>query len=147
MGTPLSQCAALACARRAEPGWVEANVSRSRCATRRSGSLSIRRASFTRAAQLRLRALTFGLVFDRFADLAGSALGFSDFASGFASALPSVLASVLVSTLVSAFVSALVSSLSAPARLRLFSLSDLKSVSYQPDPLSRNTGADISFFK
>ena len=31
-------------------------------------------------------------------------------------------------------------------RLRLFSLSDLKSVSYQPAPLSRNTGAEISRF-
>ena len=37
------------------------------------------------------------------------------------------------------------SSFSAPARLRLFSLSPLKSVSYQPLPLRRNTGADISF--
>ncbi len=32
------------------------------------------------------------------------------------------------------------------ARLRLFSLSPLKSVSYQPPPLRRNTGADTSFF-
>lgn len=32
----------------------------------------------------------------------------------------------------------------SPTRLRLFSLSDLKSVSYQPEPLSRNTGAEIS---
>ena len=31
-------------------------------------------------------------------------------------------------------------------RLRLSSLSDLKSVSYQPPPLRRNTGADTSFF-
>ncbi len=31
--------------------------------------------------------------------------------------------------------------------LRLFSLSDLKSVSYQPLPFRRNTGADTSFFK
>ena len=30
------------------------------------------------------------------------------------------------------------------ARLRLFSWSDLKSVSYQPPPFKRNTGADIS---
>src|SRR6185437_14086749 len=37
------------------------------------------------------------------------------------------------------------SSLSAPTRFRLFSLSDLKSVSYQPPPLRRNTGADTSF--
>ena len=36
-------------------------------------------------------------------------------------------------------------SFSAPARLRLRSWSDLKSVSYQPEPLSRNTGAEISF--
>jgi hypothetical protein len=34
----------------------------------------------------------------------------------------------------------------SPARLRLFSLSDLKSVSYQPPPLRRNTGAEISRF-
>jgi hypothetical protein len=32
------------------------------------------------------------------------------------------------------------------ARLRLFSLSDLKSVSYQPAPFNRNTGAETSFF-
>src|SRR5690606_30044240 len=32
------------------------------------------------------------------------------------------------------------------ARLRFFSLSDLKSVSYQPPPFSRNDGADISRF-
>src|SRR5207253_2512131 len=38
------------------------------------------------------------------------------------------------------------SSLSAPARLRLFSLSPLKSVSYQPPPLRRKFGAEISFF-
>ncbi len=36
--------------------------------------------------------------------------------------------------------------LGSPARLRLDSLSDLKSVSYQPPPLRRNTGAEISFF-
>ena len=46
-----------------------------------------------------------------------------------------------------AFVSVLASSLSAPARLRLFSLSRLKSVSYQPEPFSRNTGADMSFLQ
>src|SRR6185436_12229632 len=34
---------------------------------------------------------------------------------------------------------------SAPARLRLPSWSDLKSVSYQPPPFRRNTGADTSF--
>ena len=37
-------------------------------------------------------------------------------------------------------------SLASPARLRLPSLSVLKSVSYQPPPLRRNTGAEISFF-
>ena len=62
------------------------------------------------------------------AGLAASAFGASVFA-----------ASVLVS--------ALLSSLSAPCRLRLFSLSDLKSVSYQPDPLRRNSGADMSLRK
>src|SRR5690554_6123605 len=35
---------------------------------------------------------------------------------------------------------------SAPARLRFFSLSDLKSVSYHPPPLRRNEGADMSRF-
>src|SRR5882724_1267374 len=35
---------------------------------------------------------------------------------------------------------------SGPARLRLDSLSDLKSVSYQPPPFSLKTGADRSFF-
>lgn len=35
---------------------------------------------------------------------------------------------------------------SAPARLRLFSLSPLKSVSYQPPPLRRKLGAETSFF-
>jgi hypothetical protein len=38
------------------------------------------------------------------------------------------------------------SSRSAPARLRLFSLSDLKSVSYHPPPFKRKTGAETSFF-
>ena len=36
-------------------------------------------------------------------------------------------------------------SASAPARLRLRSWSDLKSVSYQPLPFKRNTGAEMSF--
>ena len=39
------------------------------------------------------------------------------------------------------------SSLSEPARLRLFSLSPLKSVSYQPPPLRRKFGAETSFFR
>jgi hypothetical protein len=39
------------------------------------------------------------------------------------------------------------SSLSAPARLRLFSLSPLKSVSYQPPPFRRKFGAETSFFR
>src|ERR1700733_12101421 len=38
------------------------------------------------------------------------------------------------------------SSFSFSARLRLPSLSDLKSVSYQPAPFRRNTGAETSFF-
>jgi hypothetical protein len=38
------------------------------------------------------------------------------------------------------------SSLSGPARFRLFSLSDLKSVSYHPPPFKRKFGAEISFF-
>src|SRR6185503_10888600 len=68
---------------------------------------------------------------------AGSAFG--------ASALTSLLASAFASGLASGFTSGLASA-SAAARLRLFSLSDLKSVSYQPEPFSRNTGADMSFF-
>src|SRR6185436_20322452 len=76
--------------------------------------------------------------------LTGFAAGLS--AAGLAASAfgASVLASVFAA---SVLVSALLSSLSAPCRLRLFSLSDLKSVSYQPEPFSRNTGADISFFR
>src|SRR5688500_14778519 len=66
-----------------------------------------------------------------------SALAASVFVSAFVSGFAA-------STLVSALASDLASSLSAPARLRLFSLSPLKSVSYQPEPFSRNTGADMS---
>src|SRR4029077_7615033 len=58
----------------------------------------------------------------------------ASFASGFASFASAGFASLFGS------------SLSAPTRLRLFSLSPLKSVSYQPAPLRRNTGADSSFF-
>ena len=50
------------------------------------------------------------------------------------------------SLLPSALASGFASSFSAPARLRLLSLSVLKSVSYQPPPFRRNTGADTSFF-
>src|SRR6185369_6138419 len=59
-------------------------------------------------------------------------------ASGFAPAFssPAVLASV-----------ALDSAGSALARFRCPSLSDLKSVSYQPEPLRRKTGADIRRLK
>src|SRR3954470_10832887 len=64
-------------------------------------------------------------------------------AAGLASALPSVLASAAL--VESAAVSVLDSSFSAPARLRLLSLSLLKSVSYQPLPLRRKTGAEMSF--
>ena len=56
----------------------------------------------------------------------------------------SVLASAFAG---SAMASDLPSSLSAPCRLRLFSLSDLKSVSYQPEPLRRKSGADMSLRK
>src|SRR5688572_3121306 len=94
-------------------------------------------------------ALAFGRAVPRFIRLAAGLSVTGLAASGLA---PSGLAasgfavSVLgVSGLaVSALVSVLASSLSAPCRLRLFSLSDLKSVSYQPEPLRRNTGADIS---
>src|SRR5688572_28227464 len=89
-------------------------------------------------------ALAFGRAVPRFIRLAAglsvTGLAASDLAaSGFAASVLAV--SVLA---VSTLVSALASSLSAPCRLRLFSLSDLKSVSYQPEPLRRNTGADIS---
>src|SRR3982751_2433712 len=82
------------------------------------------------AAGLSVAALLSGLAVS---DLATSGLVVSALVSAWASVLGSVLASTFAS------------SLSAPARLRLFSLSDLKSVSYQPEPLRRNTGADISF--
>src|SRR3984957_17859710 len=69
-------------------------------------------------------------------------------------ALPSAALSAVFST---GFASAFTSFDSAPsfffsgsgsfsARLRFCSLSDLKSVSYQPAPFRRNTGADTSFF-
>src|SRR5688572_16140258 len=89
--------------------------------------LDFERGAFLRADVLAFPAVGLGASF-----LAASALA----ASG--------LASVLVSALVSVFASTLASSFSGPARLRLFSLSDLKSVSYQPEPLRRKTGADIS---
>src|SRR4030095_1703928 len=75
------------------------------------------------------------------AGLAASGLAASLFA---ASGLLSVLVSGFVSGLASGLASLFASSFSAPCRFRLFSLSDLKSVSYQPEPLSRNTGADMS---
>jgi hypothetical protein len=61
----------------------------------------------------------------------------SDFASG-----------DLVSDLESADLASVLEALSSfsTARLRLVSLSDLKSVSYQPAPFNRNTGAETSFF-
>src|SRR6185436_5104667 len=76
--------------------------------------------------------------------LTGFAAGLS--AAGLAASAfgASVLASVFAA---SVLVSALLSSLSAPCRLRLFSLSDLKSVSYQPEPFRRNSGADMSLRK
>src|SRR5688572_4283133 len=91
---------------------------------------------------------------------AGLCLAFARFA-GLAAGLAAVLAALVSSELgfaasglaASAFASGLASSffapassLSAPCRLRLFSLSDLKSVSYQPEPLRRKTGAEMSFF-
>ena len=79
----------------------------------------------------------------RFAELGLSAAGLAASAFG-ASVLASVFASVFAA---SVLVSALLSSLSAPCRLRLFSLSDLKSVSYQPEPFRRNSGADMSLRK
>src|SRR5262252_8583551 len=95
------------------------------------------------AAQRRdLRALLC-LALGRAAPLTGFAAGLS--AAGLASAFGA--SDLPASDFTSLLVSDLLSSLSAPCRLRLFSLSDLKSVSYQPEPLSRNTGADISFFK
>src|SRR5271169_5136336 len=55
-----------------------------------------------------------------------------------------VVASVLAAATVSVAAAGLASSRSAlGARLRLPSLSDVKSVSYQPEPLSLNTGAEI----
>src|SRR5262249_13723542 len=73
---------------------------------------------------------------------AGSVAG-ALLSAGFASlsALGSGLASL------SGLASGFDSSLSAPTRLRLFSLSDLKSVSYQPAPFRRNTGAETSFLR
>lgn len=56
------------------------------------------------------------------------------------------LASVFDSAAGSVFSGDGAASLSSPTRLRLDSFSDLKSVSYQPDPLSRNTGADTRRF-
>src|SRR5689334_11342740 len=50
-------------------------------------------------------------------------------------------------SLASAFFSVPAGSLSSPSRLRFFSCSDLKSVSYQPPPFKRNTGAETSRFK
>src|SRR5271170_194631 len=56
-----------------------------------------------------------------------------------------VAESVLAAAAVSVAAAGLASSRSAlGARLRLPSLSDLKSVSYQPEPLSLNTGAEIN---
>src|ERR1700683_5241079 len=86
------------------------------------------------------------------------ALLLSALASALLSVLPSALVSLLLSVLPSASAAAVSgllsaplsvladeSSLSLPARLRLLSFSVLKSVSYQPEPLRRNTGAEISF--
>src|SRR5215510_14447680 len=90
-----------------------------------------------------LRALLC-LALERAAVLTGLAAGLS--AAGLASGFDSDFDSPLVSGLAG---SLLVSDLGSgsPCRMRLFSLSDLKSVSYQPEPLRRNTGAEISFFR
>src|ERR1044072_3852961 len=63
-------------------------------------------------------------------------------AAGFVSA--GLLAS-FASAAASLGASGLLSASSPAARLRLPSWSDLKSVSYQPPPFRRNTGADTSF--
>ena len=59
--------------------------------------------------------------------------------------LASALFALLFSPLGAAASALLGASASAPARLRLRSWSDLKSVSYQPLPFKRNTGAEMSF--
>src|SRR5215831_2450573 len=98
------------------------------------------------AGQRRARCALLRLDLDR--ARAGVAAGL--FAAGLSAAglAASGLAAspVLVSGLASSFLAA-GSSFSAPCRLRLFSLSDLKSVSYQPEPLRRNTGAEMSLRK
>jgi hypothetical protein len=73
-----------------------------------------------------------------------------DAAAGLAAGVVSDLVTAGVSVLVSASVLASVLAGSGSpfsTRLRLPSLSDLKSVSYQPLPASRNRGADMSRFK
>jgi hypothetical protein len=62
--------------------------------------------------------------------------------SVFASPLASTFASVLPSFVLSAAGASLAAGSLSPARFRCCSLSALKSVSYQPPPFSRNTGAD-----
>src|SRR5579862_2467119 len=57
--------------------------------------------------------------------------------------LPAAVASAFASGLDSAFDS----SFSAASRLRFASLSDLKSVSYQPPPFRRKAGADTSLLR
>src|SRR3954470_21581084 len=73
--------------------------------------------------------------------LSGAAFGASLFVAS-AFGVSALAASGFVSDFVSGLTSLLASSLSGPARLRCLSLSDLKSVSYQPEPFNRNTGAD-----
>src|SRR5262249_6631311 len=74
-----------------------------------------------------------------------AAAGFSG--AAFASLLSLGSAAAGVGSFASVLLSPLASSFSAPWRLRRFSLSDLKSVSYQPLPLRRNTGTETSFFR
>src|SRR6185369_14338301 len=81
---------------------------------------------------------------DPLSELLASAAGF-DSAEDFAS-VAFVSAFVSPDALLAGFESATVSGSFSTARLRLFSLSPLKSVSYQPPPFRRKTGADTSFF-
>ena len=156
MGTPFSQCAALPFARRADSACVRDGTRRARaaracaalrcrCRAAARSSRAVSAARLSRASTLlcawrrSLKPISRPPFFPRASPLRPSALR---------SSLPAwrrpwrrawrppwCPASSRSSS----------SSLSAPARLRLFSLSDLKSVSYQPEPLSRNTGADMSF--
>src|SRR5688500_11584672 len=96
-------------------------------------------------------ALAFGLAFAFAGALAaGLALGFAlpFAAAGFAVA---GFASLPLASFASVFASFGSSDLlgaasSRSAKLRFFSSSDLKSVSYQPSPFKRKTGAETSFF-